>query len=632
MPAWLSEWDTTAQGQTAGPINVEKADRGLVEQSPRIKDDIRQFRRSLKETDCESKIKLLTLQFSAQFKKSLALGSVSVEALANGLQHVSIDIRNASPNEELTSDVSLAFYAAVWEGIEASKVFGPMDIHTRVLNQLVSLVALLPVTPETQALAHRILRGVSGTQLRKMQRGITCLVQRWSESWLAVRDPGECADETRSAELLVAEAVAKGVNAQALAMSIEQGTDYEQLLDEAEEAIAGARVAISHAIAATVKAEDIISPHQVSAKALADALGNLPHDLLLRLLPACTNHIIAMCGNLKSSWSFRHRWLCAVAQMPNASDNQLVRIWKTLDPLNDLREEQCSEVVLHHWISQNKIKEAAAVTNTFTASSRWCSTGKSFSFARLLLAIDKHREMCFTRTGDLFHLLRKIGRHREIYTILCRMKDLDMKIPTTMLGAAVEKMSSHDAKRALKMWNLPFKMKLGYPLRPDYIPQFVLSMIDDPEIPSETIWNLLNIPMYNRRRSYQPHCSEPLPEEMIDLMHKMASAFARSEARTARVAFRNICQCLQHLRLHGAPISPGLTRAVSHAGITRSIMKGMVVGQERLRYTLCLIAEVEGEGVAKEVDETVYKWRQFVKGHHDKLYETANPLRVGAIG
>jgi hypothetical protein len=630
MPSWLSEWDTTPQEKTAEPIDVEETDKRLAKQPPSVEDDIRRFRESLRATACKNKVTILSSQFSAQFEKSLTLGLVSMETLEYALQHVSVDIREACPNEKLTSYVSLAFYAAVWEGIEASKVIGPTDIDAGVLNQLVSLVASLPVTRATQALAHRILHSVSGIQLRKMKQGITCLVQRWSESWLAVLEPGDSADEIESAESLVAEAVEKGVNAQIFAMSLEQGPDYEQVLGKAEEAISGARAAVLNAIDATIKAEDIISPLRVSAKALALALGSLPHGLLFRLLPACTNHIITMCGNLKSGWSFRHRWLCVVAQMPNVGDYQLVRTWKTLDPRNDLRGDQCSEVFLHHWISQNKVKEATAVTNT--ASSQWCSAGNSLSFARLLLALDKHREMCFTRTGDLFYLLRKLGRHREISDILCRMEELDMKIPTTILGAAVEKMSAYDTKRALEMWNLPSKMKLGYPLRPDFIPQFVLSMIDDPEISSETIWNLLNIPMHSQRRSHRPHFAEPLPQEMIDLMHKMASAFARSEARPPRVAFRNICQCLHHLRIHRAPISPELTRAVNHAGTTRSIMKGMIVGKERLRYMLYLISKVEGEGVAKEVDETVYKWRQFVKDQRHKLRRGANPLRVGALG
>jgi hypothetical protein len=88
---------------------------------------------------------------------------------------------------------------------------------------------------------------------------------------------------------------------------------------------------------------------------------------------------------------------------------------------------------------------------------------------------------------------------------------------------------------------------------------------------------------------------------------------------------------MYHLRIHNAPILPELTRAVNHAVVTRSIMRGMGVGNERLRYTLNLIAKIEGGDVSKQVDRTVYRWRQFVKSHCIQLRRVANPLRVGPI-
>ncbi|KAG0650777.1 hypothetical protein D0Z07_2428 [Hyphodiscus hymeniophilus] len=106
---------------------------------------------------------------------------------------------------------------------------------------------------------------------------------------------------------------------------------------------------------------------------------------------------------------------------------------------------------------------------------------------------------------------------------------------------AVERMSN-DAdmvRRAMNMWLLPpHKMKLGYALRAELVPKFIINLINSRHIHTKEIWKLLNIPFYEDLISvkYQPHQSKALPREMIDLMHKMAMAFAHTDARPPRVA------------------------------------------------------------------------------------------------
>jgi hypothetical protein len=620
LPAWLLQWDITPQEKTVESVDAEGMDGRLVQEPARAEDDIRRFRETMRNTSGKHNIRRLSEEFAEQFKTSLALGLVSSETLHYALMHVSADIRQAFPNEKYTSYLCLAFYTSVWEGIAACKVLAPEDFDGKVMNDLVALLANLPVTQGMQALAQKILHSVSDNQLRHMGQGITSLVKMWTERW---RD---CVEVIRSAESLATEAEGKVANANAFAMALEEDSNNEGRLGIAQKAISGAYEAITMAIDATLEAEDIILPLQSSIDALARTLEKLPQKFLSALIPSWSAHMATGCRE------FRYRWITVVAQMPNVDDRVLVKTWRTVDRFNDFNTRMCSELLLMHWTSQGKVENPLVVRNTIAAYGSLALTGQCESFGRLLLALDTHNEMCFTRIGELFHLLYKLGRQKLIPEILHRMKEKGLKIPTSRLGAEVEKMSAYDIKQALNMYQLPSNMKLGRPFRLDFIPKFIIAQVNDPNVPPAAIWELLRRAIYKGSLRPQANFAKPLPPAMIDLLHKMAFSFARSEARRPRVAFRNVCRCLRLLRRHNAPISPDLTRALSHASITRSILDGLFVGQERLRYSLDKIAKVEGEDVAKEVDAVVYQWRQQFKDERGKERREGNVLGVGPIG
>ena len=53
--------------------------------------------------------------------------------------------------------------------------------------------------------------------------------------------------------------------------------------------------------------------------------------------------------------------------------------------------------------------------------------------------------------------------------------------------------------------------------------------------------------------------------------------------------------------------------------------------QERLRYALHLINEVEGIDVAKEADATVLNWRIYLSEKQARENREGNVLRVGVV-
>jgi hypothetical protein len=214
------------------------------------------------------------------------------------------------------------------------------------------------------------------------------------------------------------------------------------------------------------------------------------------------------------------------------------------------------------------------------------------------------------------------------------MKDLGLKIPASYLGRSINTMSSYDARLALKIFHLHKGMLLGdMQIRADWIPNFIIALINHRGIAPKQIWEVLKIPIYeNIPRSQRHFQRSTLPQSTIDLMHKMALAFAYSDARPPRVALRNVLQCLYHLRIHRAPVGPELSIAVTHIAISEEISNGNWIRQERLRYALDLIDRVEGKDVVEKADATVLNWRMYLAEKQGRENREGNVLRFGPEG
>ena len=640
LPAWLLQWDTTIQKKGGGKAVEEAmaavlADERHLAQAVTVEDDIHQAREAIQRTSSRKMITRIAMEFALQFKLSLSLGLVSQEALNSALLFVSEDLRAVYPNEHFTS-YQLAFCTHVWDGIGESKVLQPADIDANVMSSLFSLVASLPLNPGVKELAQKILHSATNVQLRHMEHNLTSLVSRWTKPWRKRQKPRHCIKEIRYAESSVREAEDNLTSVERALMTLNEDVRDMVALRIVQEAIAVAKTAISIAIDAIIHLEDAVFPLQASVKGLARTLAKIPAEMLSELLPQWSEQLFKSCKReARHPVELAFLWLCAVARLPNVNCELFIQTWRYVDPGRHLRQDKCSQVILEHWISQKKVAKPAAVRIAFDASIEPSTSGISWSFARLLLALNKQREVSLARAEDLFNLLHKLERPRHIPETLSRMRKLNMKIPKTLFASTVEGMSAYPnlVRQALRIWCLPNDIKLDFVLRPDFVLKLIINLINSPHIPTAQIWELLNIPIYEDMVGirFQPHQTTPLPQEMIDLMHNMATAFAHSEARPPRVAFRNISQCLHHLRVHNAPVSSDLTRAINHCYITGSILRGFYVGQERLRYCLHLISQVEGESVARKVDQTVFRWRRLIDDKRARERRKANVLRVGPI-
>ncbi|RMZ80914.1 hypothetical protein DV737_g2742, partial [Chaetothyriales sp. CBS 132003] len=95
------------------------------------------------------------------------------------------------------------------------------------------------------------------------------------------------------------------------------------------------------------------------------------------------------------------------------------------------------------------------------------------------------------------------------------------------------------------------------------------------------------------RQTGQSHL---LPSQALGLMERLALAFALAPSLSARSALVQVHWCYTFLHRYGAPITPAITRALWHAGVTRYHGNGPSYSQ--MHWILKIVSEVEGQGVA----------------------------------
>jgi hypothetical protein len=144
------------------------------------------------------------------------------------------------------------------------------------------------------------------------------------------------------------------------------------------------------------------------------------------------------------------------------------------------------------------------------------------------------------------------------------------------------------------------------------IPELVFALIDSRIAGKiEAIFDLLNRPDYanslpvNLRSTPQ----NSLSRERIQLVHHVAYAIAKSPLLSSRAAFRQVCECLDYLRDRGAPLSSLMSRALVHAGVTRTLQDGTWLSTERFQWILSFVRRLEGDKVADSLDEAAFTFR-----------------------
>lgn len=115
--------------------------------------------------------------------------------------------------------------------------------------------------------------------------------------------------------------------------------------------------------------------------------------------------------------------------------------------------------------------------------------------------------------------------------------------------------------------------------------------------------------------------TEDLPlMERVAMVHQLAYHYSQDTTRTHREVWRSIYYLYNYLASHSLPIGPLFTKAIVHASIIRPLSDKRFVSARRLIWVCHLVARVEGDEVAAQVENHFHTWRGDLIGHAKRIY------------
>ncbi|KAI9745168.1 MAG: hypothetical protein M1818_001446 [Claussenomyces sp. TS43310] len=576
LQPWLREDEPLAglarERLEATTIVETCASRSGAESGYLLRQDLEDFRAKLRRGPIEA-LQVICDTFNRDIKQRITLGLVQEDILSLCLSNVTEDIRKAFRDVDLVTSLSLDFYRAVWEGMKACRIMAPSDMGSLLLNRLLLSLSKLPQIQAVQVVASEILKMSSACQLLEMEQGITAIVKTWVCGWTS---EDLCPAKSKKTTII-----------------------YSYLEDRAL---------------------------MCSSRALRTYLGHLPPDLATMIIRSSAAQIMDCClaesrGSTRATRGMRYWWIRAVAGVHCMTEDLLIEISSTMDissrtgtipDLPPLTLFECCQALLDFWASHGQLSRRNRIKREFEHKARNQEKPLNAGLS-LLVILDRYKQLCWTKAQSLFTLLRRIGRPHMVYGILQTLVESRVKMPASLIAREI---NLHNPQTALRIYRLYRKVRhCNTPLLLDGCPELIIKMINDCDLHPSAIWGTLGVPIYHPGRIQASDRS--LPRARVALIHRMALAFATSEARSNRVAFRNVMQCIMYLRRHRVPLSVDLTRALCYVGITREMVRNQWVGTEKLVWILDLIQRVEGEEVSGEIDRALYQCRQrFVAGRH----------------
>ncbi|KAF4625904.1 hypothetical protein G7Y89_g12260 [Cudoniella acicularis] len=631
--------------------------------------DVLEFRKDFQLGSEDQKLKLCQY-ISQKLRANLVLGEVSevVLRLALGWDLARV-MHQGFSDSKLADSQCLSFYQAIWEGILSCKVVRPDELDGDTMNRLLKRLSELRHSPDVQGIACAVLSSASTTQLKKMRPGATCLISSWAQSWMSFQHPVGIQPCSAQVEMNVAHIDSRILELQDLFAAVPNTTLSGERIARIREALHGTQRCIVKSIDVIDGAEDCTSPNSASIRTLAESLSKISRDsgFMSSIIMSCSQQIAtkihslgkpnAMGRSVKryNRLGYKRRlhsnWLSLLSQIPHLDPKLFIRAWKLLgishSPLSQprtsrrprtpatdslLKQSLASNIVLRHWINLEIFECPQLVRNAFELTPK-----PEQNFASLLFTINKYEKWCSGKIQMLVTILHRLGRFDMVHGILSQMKELGIKLPTRIIADCLEPMSFENVRLAYNIHNLWLPMRSDVKsIRLEFCPNFVLSLIDDPLTPPENIWKLLRIPVYESLPPYlwpgiTNNPNERLSPKMVDLITKIAIAFAQSKCRPPRVALRNVYQCLMHLRIYRAPVSPEMTQAISQSGLTREMLRGRFISQGRLEWAFPLIQEVEGTEVAETVDKIIFHHRKLLIENRRLRSKRRRTLKTGLI-
>lgn len=503
-------------------------------------------------------------------------------------------------------NLSIHIATSLWDGLQSFSVLRPKSSEAETLNALLEHISRNDWSKMIQSLGSSIIRSVPISQLHKVQSGIATFMRSWLFAMRMSTGgegqelplPEDCAAMAKFLGTLptkVASATLEMVITKELLTTAATSRDCQAILTRIVHLleILPAEMANFSAASAT---SNICLSHEQSPKEGSGGLELL--ELWLQ--------------TLSKSDAFRQSISCSVEWQ--AFEKCLSARAMEKPYLRALSDRERCRFILRHWtlehLAVQDVKEAATIiSNTLS-----CFEGLNqiehgtAPYGDMVRALRQHTKSLDNVIPRLFSLLSSLGESQMTVNVIRRMQRLRLPIDAGIIYSVIKEYCRTKPAAALTLFQTHRSLSLAE------CPELAESIIADPETGPDTAF--LYIRRDGRRRArlkkkdsrYQG--PDFLDEEHIQLLHRMAVAFANAAHLRPRIAFRFVYRCYIILKnVNGGVFDAPLSLALTVAGIIRPLQRGQWVSTMKLRWILRLVKNIEGEEVANELDERVFEWR-----------------------
>jgi hypothetical protein len=123
--------------------------------------------------------------------------------------------------------------------------------------------------------------------------------------------------------------------------------------------------------------------------------------------------------------------------------------------------------------------------------------------------------------------------------------------------------------------------------------------------------------------SYRERSMDSILPERSEFIHQIVYQYSVDRTRSARQNMRAILYSYKYLKSQKLPLKPLLTKALVQICIVRPLSEKRFVSSRVLTWVCELVARVEGEQVARQIEQVFWVWRgNLIKQSQDKLTES----------
>ena len=506
-------------------------------------------------------------------QRSTSLGTFSEEDIS---QVAKIATRfgpsNAANGDRMTQDI----LAAICEGLLKSSIYKIADLRAETLDTLLHCLSSTPLTIPLQCLGTNLITSSDEAQRRMMHHGISLFLQSW-----VLSQPIKTVEAPKTLRLCPAKELLKSL----------------QYLpgDIARSSIVNASAKLLHQPTLSVGKREI-----------------LVEKLRLWWFTLMESEQL---GTLDDSAEWQN-----VKQSLASSDVEILASY-----LRVMSDQQKCLFLLDQWFGRQRHERHLGCWSDKFESLDGTHTSKSPFIS--MLRVLRHYDIMVSdeRMSRLIALLREMGDSDTIVEIVEYQEKVGKRIKVSPITSAIGADLDTTPGPAYRVFD-------SYSMLPlEKVPRLAESIIANPHLHPNTIFYFRSQRKKLSLNSHPTHTNAPnQPISRRDLLERMCLAYAQAPHLPPRLALRKIRACyviIKRERL--GPISSAVTRALVEVGITRPLQDCAWVSTIKLRWILSLVRQVEGDEVADQIDQIVYKWRGMVL---TKIRERYRMDSMGVMG